>query len=395
MARKKPTAFRIDSKKQQQLFYLLIGLGLLAFVYAAIFQDSFDLRSRAGTPLNIHKTWTFDSNAEGWTSDVGSIEVQNGILSLSLGSGMSQAMLYESDVLLPEDVTGRVLKVRIGGTVTTTILGLSDNSPMAGVNEAASELAQRLTGKDRAPGQQKKNTPTPTVGDVAPTPVLCVELSDECLSDNELCPKLEENQTFCPPKIYMAQIQGIVTMPDGGMTPYQAFEALPLDGDLYDMYVPLPDGAMSIAGLYIQAFDPVYKSLGIVPSGGVRIILDSASLATQEAIGNTPNPTEIPEPTPDDEEPTTTPVSSDGCQRTGCSGQICSDESVVSTCEWNPAYACYEHAVCERQSDGACGWTLTQEYDQCLQDVSDVPFGCFYDEVQCVTEPCEPVLVCP
>jgi hypothetical protein len=51
----------------------------------------------------------------------------------------------------------------------------------------------------------------------------------------------------------------------------------------------------------------------------------------------------------------------------GCSGQICSDESgVMSTCEWRPEYQCYQNARCERQNDGLCGWTQTQELLQCL-----------------------------
>jgi hypothetical protein len=57
----------------------------------------------------------------------------------------------------------------------------------------------------------------------------------------------------------------------------------------------------------------------------------------------------------------------DGCHIGGCSSQICSDRSdIVSTCEWIDAYACYQDATCERQVDGACGWTATPELDACL-----------------------------
>src|SRR5688572_4202660 len=38
------------------------------------------------------------------------------------------------------------------------------------------------------------------------------------------------------------------------------------------------------------------------------------------------------------------------CRRTGCSGQVCSDQDVVTTCEWKPEYACYDKAPCERQA---------------------------------------------
>lgn len=54
------------------------------------------------------------------------------------------------------------------------------------------------------------------------------------------------------------------------------------------------------------------------------------------------------------------------CFRTGCSGQVCADEDVVTTCEWRDEYACYAEATCERQADGACGWTETPELAACL-----------------------------
>jgi hypothetical protein len=54
------------------------------------------------------------------------------------------------------------------------------------------------------------------------------------------------------------------------------------------------------------------------------------------------------------------------CIKTGCSSQICSDENVISTCEWRAEYACYQTATCERQSDGNCGFTKTPELTACL-----------------------------
>lgn len=72
----------------------------------------------------------------------------------------------------------------------------------------------------------------------------------------------------------------------------------------------------------------------------------------------------------------TTPVPDDGgdataadgaqCRPTGCSGAVCSDEEVMTTCEFRPEYACYANATCARQSDGACGWTKSAELDACL-----------------------------
>jgi hypothetical protein len=54
------------------------------------------------------------------------------------------------------------------------------------------------------------------------------------------------------------------------------------------------------------------------------------------------------------------------CKKTGCSGTICAEEDMVSTCEFKPEYACYRDATCERQGDGACGWTKSAELDACL-----------------------------
>jgi len=54
------------------------------------------------------------------------------------------------------------------------------------------------------------------------------------------------------------------------------------------------------------------------------------------------------------------------CVRTGCSGQLCADQAVVSTCEYRPEYACYQKATCERQKNGQCGFTPTNELVSCL-----------------------------
>ena len=58
---------------------------------------------------------------------------------------------------------------------------------------------------------------------------------------------------------------------------------------------------------------------------------------------------------------------SNPCFRTGCSGQICASEDIITTCEWHESYACYGDATCEVQPDGHCGWTETFELTQCLE----------------------------
>lgn len=54
------------------------------------------------------------------------------------------------------------------------------------------------------------------------------------------------------------------------------------------------------------------------------------------------------------------------CFVTGCNGELCSDKNLNSVCEFKPEYSCYMSAACERQRDGECGWTQTQELNNCL-----------------------------
>lgn len=54
------------------------------------------------------------------------------------------------------------------------------------------------------------------------------------------------------------------------------------------------------------------------------------------------------------------------CRHTGCSSQLCSDQDLVTTCEYREEYACFQAAVCERQADGACGFTPSPELTACL-----------------------------
>ncbi len=67
-------------------------------------------------------------------------------------------------------------------------------------------------------------------------------------------------------------------------------------------------------------------------------------------------------------DPGSSPAPDAGCHVGGCSGEVCSAEvGVASGCVWRPEYACYRDARCERQPDGACGWTATPELQACLE----------------------------
>lgn len=95
----------------------------------------------------------------------------------------------------------------------------------------------------------------------------------------------------------------------------------------------------------------------------MRCIALASSLALWLAVaacgGSKPSPTP---PAPD----TTDPQPAAPCLKTGCSGTVCADEEMMSTCEYKPEYACYQKATCERQPDGACGWTENAELEACL-----------------------------
>jgi len=65
------------------------------------------------------------------------------------------------------------------------------------------------------------------------------------------------------------------------------------------------------------------------------------------------------------------------CVKGGCSGTMCTEEGqdMMTTCEWRDEYACYQTATCERQADGACGWTQTDELTACLASPPPPPDG--------------------
>lgn len=59
----------------------------------------------------------------------------------------------------------------------------------------------------------------------------------------------------------------------------------------------------------------------------------------------------------------------DGCVISGCSSQLCGEESMMSDCMFEPKYMCFGKAMCEKQDDGTCGWTITDEIGECVQQM--------------------------
>lgn len=60
------------------------------------------------------------------------------------------------------------------------------------------------------------------------------------------------------------------------------------------------------------------------------------------------------------------PVAKGSCKISGCSGEICSDQEMVSACIYKDEFACYKSATCEKQNDGRCGWTETLSLTSCV-----------------------------
>jgi|GEM_PF-1437402 len=56
------------------------------------------------------------------------------------------------------------------------------------------------------------------------------------------------------------------------------------------------------------------------------------------------------------------------CMRTGCSGQVCAAQAVITTCEWRDEYACYaDPAITTCGCQGSrCAWAQTSALQQCL-----------------------------
>jgi len=61
------------------------------------------------------------------------------------------------------------------------------------------------------------------------------------------------------------------------------------------------------------------------------------------------------------------------CTRAGCSGELCvsvDSDVTKSACVYKPEFDCYKSAECTLQPDGRCGWTPTDELNQCIESAA-------------------------
>lgn len=64
--------------------------------------------------------------------------------------------------------------------------------------------------------------------------------------------------------------------------------------------------------------------------------------------------------------PTRNLTEKDGCVVGGCNSELCGETELFSACIYKEEFVCYKSAICEKQTDGKCGWTLTSELKACL-----------------------------
>lgn len=55
------------------------------------------------------------------------------------------------------------------------------------------------------------------------------------------------------------------------------------------------------------------------------------------------------------------------CFKTGCSGQICSDEPVMSTCTWTCEDSCIRGSQC-KNINNKCQWDINENTLNCLNE---------------------------
>ena len=56
------------------------------------------------------------------------------------------------------------------------------------------------------------------------------------------------------------------------------------------------------------------------------------------------------------------------CVITGCSGQICAEDTTLSDCVYLDWYACFQYSECGNYgTDGNCSWLFTDSFLYCIE----------------------------
>jgi eight-cysteine-cluster-containing protein len=59
------------------------------------------------------------------------------------------------------------------------------------------------------------------------------------------------------------------------------------------------------------------------------------------------------------------------CMSSGCSGEICAAQPMISVCLWKPEFACYKLTECAANADGTCAWQENEEFLDCMKEFKD------------------------
>ncbi|MDP2598557.1 MAG: Gmad2 immunoglobulin-like domain-containing protein [Candidatus Liptonbacteria bacterium] len=133
--------------------------------------------------------------------------------------------------------------------------------------------------------------------------------------------------------------------------------------------VTILDGDGTVLGRAPAQAQSDWMTTGTVPFAAT-ITFGKPKYATGTILLEKDNPSGLPQNAGEFRVPVSfgsVPVAVSQCKATGCSGEVCSDQDVITNCVFLPQYSCYRTARCERQPSGECGWTQTPELSRCLQ----------------------------
>jgi hypothetical protein len=171
---------------------------------------------------------------------------------------------------------------------------------------------------------------------------------------------------------------------EGGID--EAFEPCP--GDCNGNHLVVVNELLMGVGVAL-GHHPLSLCDAVESDGAAGVAVSELVLAVDAAMAGCPGPspadaTTTPSLAPSPQ-PTRTPtprsVEEGGCVRTGCSGHICASRHLVTTCEWNPEYACWRLARCAPTSDPS-----SSSGSRCAfqVEVGDDAYRCLSDLGQCV-----------